>query len=105
MKTSLAILITALCFALPSMLFAQGSMSNCAEIELLSERLAGKYGESVQTFGTAANGATVNLWANTNTGSWTITVIPPATTTMCLVASGMNYEATPSDPAFMGDNI
>ncbi len=70
--------------------FAEGNR-NCAPRDLVLERLAEKYGETRQSIGLGANNAVVEVFAATNTGSWTITVTTPNGLT-CLVASGKSYE-------------
>ncbi|MEL7115639.1 MAG: hypothetical protein AAGP08_08605 [Pseudomonadota bacterium] len=71
--------------------FAQGG-PNCADRETVVERLASKYGESRQSIGLAPNNAVVEVFASSETGTWTITVTNPSGLT-CLVASGQAYEA------------
>lgn len=65
---------------------------NCASRELVLERLADKYGETRQSIGLGTNNAVVEVFASTDTGSWTITVTTPNGLT-CLVASGQSFEA------------
>ena len=69
---------------------AQGN-PNCAPREMVLERLADKYGETRQSVGLGANNAVIEVFASTETGSWTITVTSPNGIT-CLVASGQSYE-------------
>lgn len=64
---------------------------NCAPRETVVERLASKYGESRQSMGLGANNAVVEVFASSESGSWTITVTSPAGLT-CLVASGQHFE-------------
>jgi len=70
---------------------AEGSR-NCAPRDRVVERLADKYGETRQSIGLGANNAVVEVFASTDTGSWTITVTTPNGLT-CLVASGESFEA------------
>jgi hypothetical protein len=56
------------------------------------EQLADRYGEARRGIGIAANGMVMELFANTGSQSWTITVTTPQGQT-CLVASGTGYEA------------
>ncbi|HID68452.1 MAG TPA: hypothetical protein EYP31_09415, partial [Roseibacterium sp.] len=60
--------------------------------EMVLERLADKYGETRQSIGLGANNAVVEVFASTDTGSWTITVTT-ANGLTCLVASGQSFEA------------
>lgn len=64
---------------------------NCAERERVLAQLTQKYGEARQGMGLAANNSVVEVFASTETGSWTITVTSPNGVT-CLVASGQAYE-------------
>ena len=70
--------------------FAQNNR-NCAERERVLAQLTQKYGEARQGMGLAANNSVVEVFASTETGSWTITVTSPNGVT-CLVASGQAYE-------------
>lgn len=65
---------------------------NCAPRPMVLERLAGDYGETRRSIGLAAQGAVVELFASSETGSWTITVTLTSGIT-CLVAAGEAYEA------------
>ena len=69
---------------------AQGR--NCAPREAVVERLATGYGETRQSIGLGSNNAVVEVFASTETGSWTITVTTPGGLT-CLVASGQSFES------------
>jgi hypothetical protein len=69
--------------------FAQSR--NCAAHDVVVERLADGYGESRQSMGLAANNAIVEVFASSETGTWTITVTAPGGPT-CLVASGDGFE-------------
>lgn len=68
---------------------AQGR--NCAPRDAVVDRLAEGYGETRQSMGLGANNAVVEVFASSETGSWTITVTQPSGIT-CLVASGQGYE-------------
>jgi ATP-dependent exoDNAse (exonuclease V) alpha subunit len=65
---------------------------NCAPRQKVIERLAMRYGETRQSIGLGAQGAVVEVFASTDTGSWTITVTTPNGLT-CLVASGQSFES------------
>ena len=71
---------------------AQAQSRNCANRELVVERLAGKYGESRQSIGMAPQGRVVEVFASLETGTWTITITMPNGIT-CLMASGQSFEA------------
>ncbi|KIN60158.1 hypothetical protein Z945_1125 [Sulfitobacter noctilucae] len=65
---------------------------NCAARETVVERLHSGYGEVRQSVGLGANNAVVEVFASSETGTWTITVTAPGGPT-CLVASGQSFEA------------
>ncbi len=69
--------------------FAQ--QRNCADRARVIERLATAYGESRQSIGLGANNSVIEVFASTDTGTWTITVTTPEGLT-CLVASGQAFE-------------
>ncbi len=64
---------------------------NCAARDKVLETLANKYGETRQSIGLGANNAVVEMFASTETGTWTITVTTPEGLT-CMVASGQSFE-------------
>ncbi len=64
---------------------------NCAPRQMVLDRLANQYGETRQSIGIGANNAVVEMFASTDTGTWTITVTTPEGLT-CLVASGQSFE-------------
>lgn len=70
--------------------FAQGS-PNCAERKTVLAELSSRYGETRQGIGLAANNAVMEVFASSETGTWTITVTL-ANGMTCLIASGQNYE-------------
>lgn len=70
--------------------FAQ-TARNCAPRDTIVERLASKYGESRQSIGLGSNNSMVEVFAASDTGTWTITVTM-ANGLTCLVASGQDFE-------------
>ncbi len=68
------------------------SPQHCAPRDQVVARLADKYGESRQAMGLGSNNAVMEVFANTEGGSWTITVTM-ANGMTCLIASGQAYEA------------
>ncbi|MCH2077939.1 MAG: hypothetical protein MK180_13860 [Rhodobacteraceae bacterium] len=81
------------------------AQANCAERDQVLERLSARYGESRQSVGVAANQSLVEVFANSGTGSWSITVTMPNGTT-CLVASGTSYEGLALvQPSAMGQTL
>lgn len=77
--------------ALLAPLNAQAQGQNCGNRELVVERLTTKYGESRQSIGMAPQGRIVEVFASSETGTWTITITMPNGIT-CLVASGQSFE-------------
>ena len=70
---------------------AQAQGRNCAPHPVVLERLADGYGESRQSIALGANNAVVETFANTDSGTWTITVTQPGGLT-CLVAHGQAFQ-------------
>jgi len=79
----------AIVLALTSDVNAQGR--NCGPRDIVVTRLAEGYGETRQSIGLGANNAVIEVFASTETGSWTITVTQ-ANGVTCLVASGQQFE-------------
>jgi hypothetical protein len=70
----------------------------CAMRQHVIDRLASAYGETRQSIGLGANNQVVEVFASTETGTWTITVTTPNGLT-CLVASGQAYESVSEETA------
>jgi len=70
---------------------AQNS-NQCGPREVILAQLAARYGEARKAVGLAANNAVVELFANAESGTWTITGTLPSGVT-CLIASGESFEA------------
>ena len=64
----------------------------CAPRPVVIERLATAFGESRQSVGLTQGNRVIELFASTESGTWTITVTLPDGTT-CLVAAGTAFEA------------
>jgi hypothetical protein len=89
-KTAKMMLMSAvLVFGAASLANAQGR--NCAPRDAVVERLATHYGETRQSMGLGSNNAVMEVYASTETGTWTITVTLTSGLT-CLVASGQAFE-------------
>ena len=73
----------------PATLSAQ--TQNCASHADVMARLATGYGETRQAIA-MSNGTVMEIYANLQSGSWTITLSSPDGNT-CLVAAGQGYEA------------
>ena len=72
---------------------AQGAGRNCAPREIVVGRLADKYGETRQSIGLGANNSVIEVYASTETGTWTILMTMPNGIS-CLMATGSAFEAT-----------
>ncbi len=75
------------------------AQSNCAPRDVVVERLAEKYGEVVVDQGLTSEGL-AEMYANTDTGTWTFTITSPNEIT-CLIASGEMF--TTMAPLAIGD--
>ncbi|MGR3617637.1 MAG: hypothetical protein ACU0BB_16565 [Paracoccaceae bacterium] len=64
---------------------------NCAPRSAVLERLNENYQETRQSIGLAGPGQVVEVFASTDTGTWTITVTI-ANGMTCIVASGRSFE-------------
>ena len=84
------ILTSALLAGLATSASAQNA-ANCAPRDKVIERLTTGFGETRQSIGLGANNALVEVFASTESGTWTITVTLPNGVT-CLVASGQAFE-------------
>ncbi|SIO41061.1 hypothetical protein SAMN05444722_1965 [Rhodovulum sp. ES.010] len=91
MPRRLALSLAAIILTAPALAPAQ-TARQCGPRGAVLDILAERYGESRQAAGLAANNAVVELFANLQTGTWTITGTTPAGVT-CLIASGEAYEA------------
>lgn len=76
---------------------------NCAPRDMVVDRLADRYGETRQSIGIGAQGAVMEVFASSETGTWTITVTMPNGIT-CLVASGEAFEALAEALPARGDD-
>lgn len=70
---------------------AQALPRNCAAHDAVVERLAARYGESRQSIGLSSDNSVVEVFASTETGTWTIVVTRPGGPT-CLVAAGQAFQ-------------
>lgn len=97
----------ALSFGFVAMLAAthasQAQQQNrCAPRAAVIERLASDFSETRQSIGMVANGTVVEVFASTQTGTWTITLTRPDGVT-CLVADGHAFERLDEELPPMGD--
>lgn len=71
---------------------AQGATGRaCAARAQVVERLAERYGETLQSMGVNSNNGLLEVYASEATGTWTILVTDPDGTS-CLVAAGQMWE-------------
>ena len=89
LKLGAITLTGALYLALTTDVMAQ--TRNCGPREMVVNRLAEGYGETRQSMGIGSNNSVVEIFASSETGTWTITVTSPNGLT-CLVASGQAFE-------------
>ena len=70
---------------------SQQTSQQCAPRVKVIERLADKYGEHRQSIGLTSNNSVIEIFVNTQTGTWTITMTTHDGVS-CLVADGEHYE-------------
>ena len=76
---------------------ATAQQQSCAARDAVVGRLVDRRGEIRQSIGLAPQDRMVEVFASTETGTWTITVTMPNGVT-CLVASDQAYEAVAEEP-------
>lgn len=73
--------------------------ANCADTPTVVEYLAGQYGEQIQVTGIDNAGFAMVVWANPDTGTWTVTVSSAEGIT-CVISAGTLYDrAANGEPA------
>lgn len=95
----------ALSFGLAAVLAATQvahSAPQCDSREAVTALLADRYNETRRAVGIAGQSAVMELYASTETGTWSITMTLPDGM-MCLMASGSNYEAVTEELPAKGD--
>ncbi len=70
---------------------AQAQGASCANRDTIVERLSSKYGETRQSAGLNQNNGMVEVFASSETGTWTILVTMP-TGVSCLMAAGRAWQ-------------
>ena len=81
-------------FMLIGMLFATpvgAADMKCGEVTGMRNALEREYGEEPAVRGLDGNGAMIEIWGNTATGSWTFMVTSPAGMT-CIIGTGLYFE-------------
>lgn len=71
---------------------APAETRTCAAHEQVVERLAERYGETLQSMGMHSSNGLLEVYASEETGTWTILVTSPDGTA-CLLAAGQMWEA------------
>lgn len=72
----------------PSFAMAQ---ANCAQRDFVEDRLRNTFGESLQSRG-VMQGAILEMWANTETGAWTLIITRPDGLA-CVAGAGEAFQA------------
>ncbi len=81
---------------------AYSQSANCAQRTQVVERLQKRYGETRQSVGLAQNNGVVEVYASSESGTWTIVITLPNGMT-CLVAAGSAFETVDDAEATPGD--
>lgn len=87
-KTAFALALGLSCATAP---IALAQNTSCANRDTIVGRLANKYGESRQSAGLNQNNGMVEIFASTETGTWTILVTMPSGIS-CLMAAGKDWQ-------------
>ena len=74
-----------------SPVFSQNTNRNCGPRDGIIDRLAERYGEARQSIGLGAQNQVVEVYASTETGTWTI-LVRGSNGMTCMVASGQAFE-------------
>ena len=74
----------------------------CAAHDIVAQSLATQFGEVRRSIGLAQDNTVMELYAATETGTWTLTVTLPTGMT-CLVAAGNNFKTTADTLPAKGD--
>lgn len=64
---------------------------NCAPRAALVERLETRFGETRQSIGLGSDNSVMEVYASTDTGTWTILLTMPSGVS-CLIAAGQAFE-------------
>jgi len=83
--------------------YAFAQSNRCATRDIVVAQLAEKYGETRQSVGLGSNEALVEVFASTQTRTWTITVTLPGGQT-CIVAAGSSFETLAEAPVTPGSD-
>lgn len=91
-KNAIRLSVAAILLATTPIADAQTRSKACGDRSKVIERLADKYGETLQSLGLHHNNGVLEVYASEDTGSWTILITRPDGVA-CLVASGQMWEA------------
>ena len=70
----------------------------CAPTPAVADRLSGAFNESIRAEGLTGNRVVLQMWANEETGTWTVITVHPEGIS-CVRASGGNFNAIAAEPA------
>ncbi|MBC7155746.1 MAG: hypothetical protein H5U19_14305 [Rhodobacteraceae bacterium] len=73
------------------------AQSVCNTTPVIYGILSGKHGESPAARGMTRGSELLEMWANRDTGSWSLLITRPDGIT-CLVQAGQNFDAVPAPP-------
>jgi len=82
---------------------AHAQTAACADHDAVTALLAERYGEARIAIGLAADGALVEVWANRESGTWTIMITQPGGPA-CLAAGGEAFELALETPLTGGES-
>ena len=88
--------------ALASLLTFPAMAQNCAPRDAAIVNLAAKYGETRQTIGLGSGGSVVEMFANTESGGWTVLVTRPDGIS-CIAVHGQSFAIVSDPPTPEGD--
>jgi len=92
-------------FAVVALLWAQAAMAqgaNCAPHADAINFLATNFGETRQSIGIVNDGSVLEIYANTESGSWTAVMTQPSGIS-CFVAGGEAFEVTKEELPISGE--
>ncbi len=88
------VVLAALALSMP---VAANAQQQCAPREAVIEMLADQYGESRHVIGMTEDGLVMEVFGNTDSGTWTLTITRPDGLT-CFVAAGQSFETISEAP-------
>ena len=80
-------IITAAIIATP----VTAQQQDCAARPVVVDYLQDRYGETRHSIGMDGNGAVIEVWGNSDTGTWSVTFTMP-NGMMCVASSGGSFE-------------